>query len=257
MPILVLKIILTPFLITLATLCSRKWGPVVGGCLAGLPLTSGPVSVFLAIEQGPEFVTRSAIGTLQGLISVAAFCIGYAAVAKRKQWLICSLIGLLFFFLTTLALHELSLSWLYAFILVCVVLTLSLLFFPEPGYTTTVVLSKQWDIPLRMLVATCLVLSITGFARVLGPSLSGLLSPFPAFALILAVFAQIQGGAGSAISLLRGVVFGSYAFALFFVVVSVAILKYSPLYTYSLATMAAVGANVVLLLLIRRFHSSL
>ena len=51
----------------------RRWGPAVGGWLAGLPLTSGPVSLILALEQGPEFTARAALGTLFGLISLAAF----------------------------------------------------------------------------------------------------------------------------------------------------------------------------------------
>ena len=44
-----LKILLTPALIAVATLLARRWGPGVGGTLAGLPLTSTPVSIFLAI----------------------------------------------------------------------------------------------------------------------------------------------------------------------------------------------------------------
>src|SRR5262249_57033317 len=44
------------------------------------------------------------------------------------------------------------------------------------------------DIPVRMLAATAVVVAITSFAPVLGSHLAGLLSPFPVFAAVLAVF---------------------------------------------------------------------
>ena len=78
---MLLKVLLAPLLILLATLAGRRWGPAVGGWLAGLPLTSGPVSLILALEQGPEFAARAALGTLFGLISLAAFSFAYGAAA--------------------------------------------------------------------------------------------------------------------------------------------------------------------------------
>src|SRR5437016_7099204 len=60
--LLLAKVVLTPLFIAAVTLAGRRWGPAVGGWLAGLPLTSGPVSVFLALEQGPGFAVRAAVG---------------------------------------------------------------------------------------------------------------------------------------------------------------------------------------------------
>ena len=59
-----LKLILTPLLVGAATIAARRWGQSIGGWFAGLPLTSGPVAVFLAIERGPEFARRAAEATL-------------------------------------------------------------------------------------------------------------------------------------------------------------------------------------------------
>ena len=44
MPVLALKLILTPLLIGGASLAARRWGPAIGGWLVSLPLTSGPVT---------------------------------------------------------------------------------------------------------------------------------------------------------------------------------------------------------------------
>jgi hypothetical protein len=77
-----------------------------------------------------------------------------------------------------------------------------------------------WDIPARMLIATVFVVLLTESAPALGPRLSGLLAPFPLFAAILAVFTQRADGPHATARLLRGVVIGMFAFASFFLVVS-------------------------------------
>src|SRR5438093_1294366 len=80
------KILLTPALIAAVTLLARRWGPAIGGTIAGLPLTSAPVSVFLLVEQGPVFAVAAAGGTLLGLLSQGALCLAYAWAARRMRW---------------------------------------------------------------------------------------------------------------------------------------------------------------------------
>ena len=76
---MVLKALLAPLLILLATLAGRRWGPGVGGWLAGLPLTSGPVSLILALEQGPEFAARAALAGW--VVDNSGASAGYAVAA--------------------------------------------------------------------------------------------------------------------------------------------------------------------------------
>ena len=101
MKILALKLVVTPLFIAAATAMARRFGAGVGGWLAGLPLTSGPVSAFLALEQGPTFAAHAAVGTLLGLIAVTAFCVAYARVADRLGWPLSTLVGLGAFVLMT------------------------------------------------------------------------------------------------------------------------------------------------------------
>jgi hypothetical protein len=65
-------------------------------------------------------------------------------------------------------------------------------------------------------VATGFVLLLTGMAPALGPRLTGLLAPFPLYGLVLAVFAHRLHGPAAAIAVLRGLVFGLFGFAGFF-----------------------------------------
>src|SRR5881397_2426094 len=106
MTLLFAKLVLTPLLIAAVTLAGRRWGPAVGGWLAGLPLTSGPVSVFLALEQGPGFAARAAVGTLFGLAAMAICCLTYARIAHAASWPVSTGTGLLAFLICGAALRR-------------------------------------------------------------------------------------------------------------------------------------------------------
>lgn len=205
MSLFVLKILLTPLLIALATLAARRWGPAVGGWLAGLPLTSGPVSVYFAVEQGPAFAADAARGTLLGLVAVAAFCVAYARTATASGWLTSFTLGLVSYSLITFGLSLGAPELAEASVLTVLLLLVALMALGRPQMKTPAVRSPWWDLPLRMLTATAIVLAITAAAASLGPQWSGLLSPFPVFASVMAVFSHRQGGADSAQRLLRGV----------------------------------------------------
>ena len=55
----------------------------------------------------------------------------------------------------------------------------------------------RWDLPARILTATLLVVTLTSLSGRIGPQLSGMLSPFPAFSLIFAAFTHAQQGGKS------------------------------------------------------------
>ncbi|HSE05221.1 MAG TPA: hypothetical protein VLK35_13795, partial [Methylomirabilota bacterium] len=83
---LTLKLVLTPALIGAATLAGRRWGQSVGGWLVGLPLTTGPVAFFIALDQGEHFAAAAALGSLAGAAAEAAFCVAYGRLAGRTGW---------------------------------------------------------------------------------------------------------------------------------------------------------------------------
>src|SRR5260221_5248416 len=86
MNVLLLKLALTPALIGAVSVAGRRWGPSVSGWLVGLPLTSGPVALFLALGQGLPFAARSAVGILAGTLSAGVFCLVYSWLAFPYTW---------------------------------------------------------------------------------------------------------------------------------------------------------------------------
>jgi hypothetical protein len=257
---LILKLVLTPTLIGAASLAGRRWGPAVSGWLVGLPLTSGPVAFFLALNHGAAFAAAAAVGTLTGTLSQAPFCLTYGWLARRAGWPLTLGIGYLSFAAATLALQYLSLPLVVLFPLVIVVLTLALRLMPpgaeakqQPGSSVAPApVPPRWDIPARMVLATAVVLLLTGVAPILGPHLTGLLTPFPLYASILTVFAHRLQGPPAAAGVLRGLLMGLYAFASFFLVLALLIehVGMAPAFAASIA--AALGIQAGSLWVMRR-----
>src|SRR5438132_12176846 len=57
---LLLKVVVTPVLIAIATLAGRRWGDRLSGWQVGLPLTSGPAVLFRCSQPGRACAPRRA-----------------------------------------------------------------------------------------------------------------------------------------------------------------------------------------------------
>lgn len=254
MDIFVFKLLLTPLLIAALTSIGRRWGPAVSGAVAGLPLTSGPVSVFLALEQRELFAAHAAIGTLAGPIAVGAFCFAYAFTASRQNWIVSALAGVAAFFLFASLLLLVLLDLAAIFIIVVFFLAIVLRVMPKAidGTSVVVLAQPKWDLALRMAIATGLVFLLTAIAPKLGPQMTGLVSPFPVFGGVLAIFAHRHNGPLDAQRVLRSVVLASFAFGVFFLIVGAMLEEFGCAVTYSIAAIAALSANALLFVRLRR-----
>jgi hypothetical protein len=243
MKLLAFKLILTPVLIVVVSLAGRRWGPKIGGLLAGLPLTSAPVSAFLAVEQGPDFAAKAAVGTLSGVTSVGAFCLAYALVARRWGWFVCTLVAIVCFLFLTVIFRLVTLGLISSGLLTVGVLAAILALFPRRLAQSVARQPPAWDLPGRAVAATALVLLLTGAAPILGARLSGLLSTFPVFANVLAAFSHAHNGPGTSAVLLRGIVLASFGFAGFFFVVGWGLPRWGIGFTFTVATVIAMSLS--------------
>jgi hypothetical protein len=249
--VLALKLFMTPCLIATASLAGRRWGPGVSGWLIGLPLTSGPVSLILASQYGRPFAAQAAVGTLAGQGSVCIFCLTYSLLSQKWGWAASAVLSSLAFFIATLIWDSFSLSLLPTLIALLVIIRLVIYWIPRRDAMLNVGSLPKWDLPARMIVATTFVIVLTTIASFLGPQLSGLISPFPVFGMVLTAFAHSQHGPNAAMRLLRGMAIGAFAFASFFLIVGGLLTSLGILWTYILAAVAAVSVNGISLRLVR------
>lgn len=224
MNVLMLKLILAPIIIGSASLAGRKWGSAVSGWLIGLPLTSGPVMFFLSLSQDVDFLRSSILGTLSGGFALVAFCLMYAWLATHFHWSIAMLSSLLAFAVVTMLMQNIFIPLLLLFVLVVLSILLGMRFMPKQiDIELAEAKPGRWDIPVRILIGTGFILWLTEIASFIGPRLTGLLATIPLYTLILTVFAHRLQGSIGAINVLRGLLFGMFAFVSFFFVLGVMI----------------------------------
>lgn len=242
-PLLVAKLTLTPILIGGISYAARRFGPRAGGALAGLPWTSSTVSVFLALEHGDVFAKGAARGTESAVPAVIVFCFVYA-LAARAGWYVSLPLGIAAFLASIfIAVRLWDPGIIAGFAVSLIALILAVITFPRSALKAGRPPPPPWDIPMRMIAATSLVVLLTAFANALGPDWTGALSPFPVFASVLGVFIHRHDGPDAARGFLWGVLMGLISFATFFLVVGTMLTKYTLPVTYAAAALAAVGAS--------------
>ncbi len=251
--ILAWKLLLVPAFIGTLSLAGRRWGPAISGWLVGLPVVAGPIVFFLAVEQGTAFAAGAARGTLSGLASLSAYALVYGRLSRGLGWAGSLLAGWAAFLLSTLALDRVPAPPLaLAFPAVCAIFLLVLRLLPAVESPDGPAETPGWEIAARMAAGAALVLAITGTAAILGPRLSGLLTPFPVAATVFTVFThRFQGGA-AAVRLLRGLAAGSFTLAVFFLVVAATLEAWGIPASFGAATAAGLAVQAGSLLVIRR-----
>jgi hypothetical protein len=254
---LILKLVMTPALIAIASLAGRRWGPGISGWLVGIPFTSGPIVLLLALDQGRSFATIAATGTMAGAISQAAFCVAYARLAHVSAVRALGA-GAIAFAASTLAFDRLfdrlpvSLLPLFAMTIACLGIALRAM----PGTVLRASAPSprrpRGDLVAGMALATTFVLFLTGLAPTLGPRLTGLLAPFPVYAAVLAIFAHRIEGPAAAVTVLRGLLLGLFSFAGFFLVVAALLEPTGVAAAFSAAVAAAAALQGASLWILRR-----
>ncbi len=238
-------------LIGTASLAGRRWGHAVSGWLVGIPFTSGPITLFLYLDHGPTFAMNAALGSMLGIFATIAWALAYSALAWRGARLVtCVLAGLAVFAVAGASVRELSVGPFPIYLALVVVLLVSIRFVPTSSRHYGVHMPR-WDLPARMILATALVLTITGSATLLGPRLAGILATIPLYASILSGFAHTLVGPRAAIDVWRGLLYGLFGFGAFYLMLAL-FLEPVGLAAFAIAIGAAVLMQAMTLRMVRR-----
>jgi hypothetical protein len=220
---LALKLTLAPLLVAAATLAARRWGPRVGGLLMGLPLTTGPIFLLLAIEQGPRFAAAATVGILYGLAGLAAFAAAYAAVSRRTGWPVSLAAATAAFVAGSAAARILGNDPVTAGLTAWLALIAVVSRMPRPEHRPAAPMAPRWDLSVRMLAVAALTLTITAVAARLGPVPSGIVGTYPVAITVVVTFTHAQLGRGGAVTMLRGIVLSWISFVSCFLAIGLAL----------------------------------
>ncbi len=242
-PLLVLKITLTPLLIGGASLAARRWGPAVAGWIVALPLTSGPVLFFVALDHGASFAADAAVGTTLGLGAIVAYSLAFAAASIRGP--AAALIAATAAYIIAGAVLQAIAGGPYLLLAALVVLAIlgTLRILPPSTVGPSSGRHPSWDLPARIVVGTALVVGLTTVAPLLGPTVSGIVTTFPVYVTVLTTFALLHDGRPAGIGVLRGALIGlpgtvAFYLPIHFLIVTAGIV---PAFALSIAITSVIG----------------
>jgi hypothetical protein len=108
------------------------------------------------------------------------------------------------------------------------------------------------DLAMRLAATAALVVALTGVAGLLGPSLSGLITPFPVATTILVVFAHREAGPGRVVAVLGGFIPSLYSFACFCASLSYGLHRWPLAGAFAAALLVSLVSQAIVLGLVRR-----
>jgi hypothetical protein len=221
---LVLKVALAPLLVVGVTLAARRWGPRMGGMLIALPVVAGPILLVITLENGEVFGARAARGALLGVAALSAFCVAFAAAAPtHTRWPAVLLIGWAAYAGVAACGSQWDAPPLAGLATALAALLLARAFLNRTDHSDTLSPPPPWDLYARAGSTATLVIVLTTAAGALGPAVSGVLTPFPIAASVLAAFTLAHDGPAASLAMLRGFVTALPGFAVFFFAVAVAL----------------------------------
>ena len=240
-PFLVFKLALVPAAVWRASLAARRWGHAVSGYLGGFPMIGGPITLFLAIDLGPEFAARSALVTLAAVAGQSAHLLTFSAVGRAAGPVIALYAGWSAYAAVSATVGAIPLAAWTALALAAGGLALAWRLLPRPRGVATLPAVPPFELWLRLGVALGLAVVILFGANALGPTVSGILLSMPITGSIMPPFTLRLYGPDSLARLLRGFVTGLSGFVTFFFIVSVAVVPLGVAAAFSLATAGAVA----------------
>lgn len=248
----IFKIFAVPILVALATLAIRRWGAAIGGLLMGLPFMTGPISYFLAIDQGVDFASAANTGVILAVAAVGPWAVAFYWLAGSFQWPVCMLGGLTAFAAAGWVLQPLQVDGRTAAMIAYASVLISVLLMPRVQVPAVMAPPPWWDLPVRMIVTAVVVVSVTLLAERLGPRLSGIVATLPVVSGVVVCFTQQRMGAAMTRAVLRGVATAMLSFIAFFAVIGETIATLGLTSAYVLAVLVTLPLSALVATIDRR-----
>jgi hypothetical protein len=199
---LIVKMAVTAGFVVAATVTAERGGPVLGAMVATLPISAGPVYVFLAMDHDAQFIAQSAVASLVINAANGTYATVYTLLAQKRS-LAVSILGAFAVWLacvTVLRAADWSLASAMAMNVVvlgiCMWLTRAMRHVRMPAFH-----ARPADLLLRAVMVTVLVGVVVTFSFQLGAGGSGFLAVFPVVlsSIVLVMHPRMGGKAAAAV----------------------------------------------------------
>ncbi|HSH08693.1 MAG TPA: hypothetical protein VLA41_13590 [Burkholderiales bacterium] len=246
--LLAAKIVAAVAIVVAASRATERAGPFVGSMIATLPVSTGPVYVFLAIDHGAAFVSESARMSVASTAAIVAFVAAHALAAQRYGTLRSLAIATLAWLAVALLLQ--LRDWRFAEVCILFVAAFAaaihgLRRYAEVGEAPRMPRTR-YDLALRAGLVAMVVLATTAASHAFGPSVTGVLATYPVvFTSLILILQPRCGGPFTAAMLVNGLK-GLLGFGVALLVLHLAAARMSAAPALMLALAVSLGWNGVL-----------
>jgi hypothetical protein len=242
---LALRMAVTAAFVVSASVITERSGPVIGALVATLPISAGPSYVFLALDHDAAFIAEGALASLP--INAVTIFLGltYVVLAQRRSALV-SCAGAVAVWLMLAALTR-TVHWTLAGGLItnAIAFAICLPLLRRFRNVKMPLITRRWyDIPLRALLVSTLVATVTTLSGWVGPSVSGTIALFPVVftSMMLILHPRIGGPPTAAVLANSGL--GLIGLGIAIAVLHVAALRFGSAVGLSLALAICVSWNL-------------
>jgi hypothetical protein len=244
--------------VVLAARWAERAGPFFGAMIATLPVSTGPIYAFLAIDHGAAFIAQAAVMSVASTAAIVAFVAGHALAAQRLATAGSLAVATATWFAVALLLQLRAWSFAEAALLLAASFALAMRGLRRFAVAIPPAAGPRarFDLPLRVMLVATLVIATSVASRVLGPSVTGLLAAYPVVFTSLVVILQPRTGGAFVSSVLVNGLKGLLGFGTALAVVHVGAPRFGSAAALVLALAVAVGWNATLVLW-RRYSAAM
>ena len=195
-----LKMAITALFVSVATIVAEKLGPAVGGLVATLPVSAGPVYVFLALDHDAAFISASALTSLALNAATAIYVTVYVLLAQRHGIWVSVPLALATWFAAALVFGPVHWTAWTALVLNLVVFVLCFFIVERYGRVRMPPTKRTWyDFMIRAGMVALQVGVVVTLSSHIGAAGSGILAVFPViYTSIMVILHSRVGGRATA-----------------------------------------------------------
>ncbi|WP_449394852.1 hypothetical protein [Devosia riboflavina] len=197
---LIPKMVLIAFMVVASTSLAERAGPVIGGLIATLPISSAPVYYLLALDHSPAFISDAAITSFSGLVAAGVMLVAYIFLAQRAGTVVSILAALVIWALATVLLLGLEVHPAVSVAAGIIVFAGGTVLVRRFGNVPLSSGHSKWeDFALRGLAVAAMVAGVEIAAAFAGPETTGIFASVPVtFIAMMAIIQSRHGGPASA-----------------------------------------------------------
>ncbi|MFZ0066944.1 MAG: hypothetical protein WAK90_12315 [Pseudolabrys sp.] len=246
---LIVRMAITAAFVVGATVTAERVGPLLAGLVATLPISAGPVYVFLALDHDAHFIAQGALGSLVINAVNVIFAVTYARLAQTQSRTVSIGAALLVWLVLAIVVHSVTWNFTPAAIMNIVVFAICLVAVRPLRHVRVKGFHPRWtDLALRAGLVALLVGIVVTFSFQLGPAGSGMLAVFPVVLLSIMFILHNRVGGPASAAVMANAVLGLVGFAFTCTVLHFAADAFGSAIGLTLALMTSVGWSFAVLL---------